>query len=142
EFDVCYDSEDDPSFNVLAYDGLLLRIFDNTPGRLARSVLADAFATKITTGDAEGYPKHFPRNSSSAYFQDMSAWAGDSGGMRHVKMRLPGMAGSTVQLRWEFTQDGGGTCADVRPGHSCGVFIDNIVMNSEKLATPTIASSR
>jgi hypothetical protein len=45
-------------------------------------------------------------------------------------MRLPGMAGSTIQLRWEFTQDSNGTCADLRFFHSCGVLIDNIVMNS------------
>lgn len=140
EFDVCYDTEDDPSYGVLAYDGLLLRFLDATPGRQVRAVLADAFASKFTTGAADGYPKHLPRSQSSAYFQDMSAWAGDSGGMRHVKMRLPGMAGSTVQLRWEYTQDGGGTCSDVRPGHSCGVFIDNIVMKSETIAAaPSVA---
>ena len=137
EFDVCYDTEDDPSFNVLAYDGFFLRFFDGTTGRAARSVLADAFATKFTTGSAQGYPKHMPRSQSTSYFQDMSAWAGDSGGMKHVKMRLPGMAGSTTQLRWEFTQDGGGICSDVRPGHDCGVFIDNIVLKSEKIATTT-----
>jgi len=140
EFDVCYDTEDDPNFNVQAYDGFLLRLFDNTPGRQARSVVVDAFASKFKTGDADGYPKHMPRSQSSAYFQDMSAWAGDSGGMKHVKLRLPGMAGSTVQLRWEYTQDGGGTCSDVRPGHSCGVFIDNIVMKSEKIAGPSTAA--
>jgi hypothetical protein len=137
EFDVCYDTEDDPSFNVQAYDGFFLRIFDGTAGRVARSVLTEAYATKFTTGSAQGYPKHMPRSQSSAYFQDMSAWAGDSGGMKHVKMRLPGMAGSTAQLRWEFTQDGSGICSDVRPGHDCGVFIDNIVLKSEKLATTT-----
>src|SRR6185295_6154254 len=43
EFDVCYDTEDDPGFNVLAYDGFLLRIFDGTTGHIARSVLVDAF---------------------------------------------------------------------------------------------------
>ena len=137
EFDVCYDTEDDPSFNVLAYDGFFLRFFDATAGHAPRSVLAEAFASKFTTGDDHGYPKHMPRSQSSAYFQDMSAWAGDSGGIKHVKMRLPGMAGTTTQLRWEFTQDGGGICSDVRPGHSCGVFIDNIVLKSEKLATTT-----
>src|SRR5262249_30281940 len=35
DMDVCYDTEDDPSFNILAYDGLFLRIFDGTPGRFA-----------------------------------------------------------------------------------------------------------
>ncbi|MDB4964699.1 MAG: glycosyl hydrolase, repeat-containing protein [Myxococcales bacterium] len=136
EFDVCYDSEDDPSFNVLAYDGFFLRIFDGTPGHVSRSVLVDAFQSQFKTGSLQGYPKHFPRNSSRAYFEDMSAWAGDSAGLKHVKLRLPGMAGTTVQLRWEYAQDGGGICSDVRPGHNCGVLVDNIVMRSEKLATP------
>ena len=70
----------------------------------------------------------------------MSAWAGDSAGVKHVKLRLPGIAGTTVQLRWEYTQDGGGICSDVRPGHNCGVLVDNIVMRSEKLGAPTTAA--
>jgi hypothetical protein len=131
DFDICYDTEDDPSFNVLAYDGALLRITDFTPGRVARANLAEAFAEVITTGSIFHYPKHNPRSSSTAYFQDMSMWAGDSGGFKHVSMRLPGMEGSTVQLRPDFTQDSGFTCTDVRPTHTlCGVMIDNIVMKS------------
>jgi hypothetical protein len=35
-----------------------------------------------------------------------------------------------VQLRFEYTQDGIATCADVRPGHSCGVSLDNIKMTA------------
>lgn len=140
DFDVCYDTEDDAfgySYpggveNVLAYDGLTLRISDQTPGHIVRSVLAEAFAESIKTGSQSHYPKHTPRNSSSAYFQDMSVWAGFSNGFKHVTMRLPGMAGSTAQLRWEFTQDSGGTCADLRPGHACGVAVDNVVIKSVK----------
>jgi hypothetical protein len=61
----------------------------------------------------------------------MSAWAGDSGGVKHVRMRLPGMQGSTAQLRFEFTQDSFATCRDVRPtAPACGVFIDNITVTS------------
>jgi hypothetical protein len=130
EFDVCYDTEDDPNFNVLAYDGLFLRIADLTPGRAARGVLVEAFEDEFTTGSFFGYPKHLPRSGNANYFQDMSAWAGDSGGMQHVRMRLPGLAGSTVSLRFEYTQDSGWTCAEVRPGHACGVLVDNIVMKS------------
>ena len=62
----------------------------------------------------------------------MSVWAGDSGGIRHVKMRLPGMAGTTAQLRFEFAPDEIFTCANVRPGHSCGVLVDNVKMTSFK----------
>jgi len=134
EFDVCYDTEDEPAFRVQAYDGFFLRVTDLTPGRTLRSVLAEAFQDEFSTGDIFHYPKHLPRSSNPAYFANMSAWAGDSGGMRHVKLRLPGMAGSTFQLRFEFTQDGYATCADVRPGHSCGVLLDNVVIQSVRLS--------
>ena len=130
DFDICYDTEDDPNFNVLAYDGATLRITDFTAGRFARANLVEAFAESIVTGSFVHFPKHTPRSSNPNYFEDMSVWAGDSGGLKHVSMRLPGMAGSTVQLRPDYTQDSMGTCADVRPGHTCGVMIDNIVMKS------------
>lgn len=132
DFDVCYDAEDDPNFNIWAYDGFFLRVTDltGTANRPLRSVLTEAFEDEFTTGGVDGYPKHFPRNSNTAYFQDMSAWSGDSHGMQHVHMRLPGMAASIFQFRFEFTQDGGGICSDVRPGHSCGVFFDNLVVKS------------
>lgn len=140
DFDVCYDTEDDPNFNVLAYDGALLRITDFTTGRSARANLVEAFAEELTTGALFHYPKHNPRSSNAAYFQDMSMWAGDSGGFRHVHMRLPGMAGATIQLRPDYTQDSFGTCADVRPGHTCGVIIDNIVMKSV-VSSSTVTTS-
>jgi len=126
ELDVCYDTELDPAFNILAYDGFFLRVTDVTPGRTLRSVLAEAFDDGFSTGDFLHYPRHFPRSSNPAYFEDMSAWAGDSGGVQHVKLRLPGMAGSSAQLRFEFTQDSNTIC-DTPP---CGVAIDNIVMSS------------
>jgi hypothetical protein len=58
-------------------------------------------------------------------------WAGDSGGFKHVTMKFPGMQGTTISLRPDFTQDSTGTCTNVRPTHTiCGVMIDNIVMKS------------
>ncbi|HJZ88105.1 MAG TPA: hypothetical protein VKN99_23185 [Polyangia bacterium] len=132
EFDVCYDTEDAPPFHVLAFDGLFLRITDLTTGHILRSVLAEAFATDFTTDGFFHYPKHFPRSNDPGYFPlgDMSAWAGDSGGIQHVRLRLPGMAGTTAQLRFEYTQDANGICSDLRPEHSCGVMVDNIVVKS------------
>jgi hypothetical protein len=130
DMDVCYDTEDDPNFNILAYDGFLIRLTDFTPGRLLRSELSEAFEDELFTGSFQHFPKHFPRSGNGNYFQDMSAWAGFSNGVQHVHMRLPGMAGSQVQLRFEFTQDSIGTCADVRPGHACGVSFDNVVVKS------------
>ena len=132
DMDVCYDTEDEPALRVQAYDGFLLRVTDLTAGRTLRSVLAEAFEDAFTTGTFFHYPKHLPRSNNAAYFADMSAWAGDSGGFKHVRMRLPGMAGSTAQLRFEFTQDAIATCADVRPGHPCGVAFDNLVVASVK----------
>ena len=133
DFDVCFDTEDDPNFNILAYDGFFLRVTDLTPGRTLRSVLAEAFEQKFTTAGVKHYPKHFPRSSNPAYFEDMSAWAGDSRGFKHVHMEFPGMAGSIAQLRFEYTQDLVGICSDVRPGHSCGVAVDNINMKAVKI---------
>jgi hypothetical protein len=132
DFDVCTDTEFDPSFNIQAFDGLTLRIFDNTPGFTPRSVLVEAYADEITTGGVKHFPKHLPRNNNPAYLQDMSVWAGDSQGIKHVHMRLPGMAGTVDQLRFEFTQDGAGTCLDVGGGPICGVSVDNLVLRSVK----------
>jgi hypothetical protein len=136
EFDVCYDTEDDPVLPTLGYDGLFLRIADQTPGRTLRSVLVEAFEQEFTTNGFEHYPKHLPRNSDPNYFQDMSAWAGFSNGIQHVRMKLPGMAGSRAQLRFEYTQDASATCADVRPEHTCGVAIDNILVRSVVSVVP------
>ncbi len=130
EFDVCYDTENDTVLPLTGYDGFFLRITDQTPGRTLRSVLAEAFEQEFTTDGFQHYPKHFPRNSDPSYFEDMSAWSGFSNGPQHVRMRFPGMEGSRVQLRFEFAQDSFGTCADVRPGHTCGVTIDNVTIRS------------
>jgi hypothetical protein len=72
------------------------------------------------------------RSNDPNYFEDMSAWAGASTKFQHVHLEFPGMAGSVVQLRFEYTQDASGTCADVRPGDSCGVALDNVNMKSIK----------
>lgn len=130
EMDVCYNTEEEPAFNVQAYDGFFLRVTDLTTGRTVRSVLAEAFTDEFTTGPVPHYPKHFPRSSNPAYFEDMSAWAGLSNGFRHVRLRFPGMAGSTIQLRFEYTQDAFFNCEFLRPGSTCGVLIDNVVLNS------------
>ncbi|HEV7798211.1 MAG TPA: hypothetical protein VGO73_08655, partial [Pyrinomonadaceae bacterium] len=148
-FDIAYDTEDDPSFLYQAYDGALLRITDQTAGRLLRSVLTEAYADIQTTGNIFHYPKHFPRNSSAAYFEDMSAWSGDSTavagnnvGFLHVVMLFPGMAGSTAQLRFEFAQDSNGICTDVRPADTnCGVLVDNVVVQNITYNAPTAAAA-
>jgi hypothetical protein len=140
DFDVCYDTEDDPVLKGQAYDGFFLRITDVTPGRTLRSILAEAFEQEFTTDGFKHYPKHFPRNGDPAYFEDMSVWGGNSNGVQHVRMRLPGMSGSTAQLRFEFAQDSLFTCANVRPGHACGVSVDNVVIRSVVSVAPIPAA--
>ncbi len=130
DFDVCYDIEDDPTLPLLGYDGFFLRVADLTTGRTLRSVLAEAFERQFTTDGFKHYPKHFPRNEDPSYFEDMSAWAGFSNGLQHVHLELPGMGGSQFQLRFEYAQDQLGICSDVRPGHACGVAIDNVVVRN------------
>jgi hypothetical protein len=144
DFDIAYDLENDPGFGVLAYDGLLVRFSDETSGRTNRLVLAEAFAEQFKSGTADFYPKHLPRNNNAGYLQDLSAWSGDSragntdpNGYKHVRLKLPGIAGSTVRLLFEYTQDNVNTCAAVRAGHQCGVIIDNIVVRSVTATNPT-----
>ena len=137
EFDVCYDTEDDPVLERTAYDGLFLRVTDLTPGHTLRSVLAEAFTDEFRTGPIFHYPKHLPRSGDPDYFEDMSAWGGLSEGRKRVRMFLPGMQGTVAQLRFEFTQDSLFTCLDVRPESSgCGVLVDNIVVRSVSAGAP------
>ena len=131
DFDVSYNTEDEPTFNIETYDGFLLRVTDQTPGNVLRSVAIEAFAEEFTTGNIDFYPKKMPRNGNPSYLQDLSAWGGSSNGVKHVRVKLPGMAGTRAQLRWEYTQDSIGICTDVRPGSGpCGVAVDNLVVNS------------
>jgi hypothetical protein len=135
EMDVTYDLEEEPSQAVLAYDGMFLRITDQTPGATLRSVLAEAFAASIDTAGSNHYPRHLPRSSDTNYFEDMSVWSGFSDGTQHVKMRFPGSGttGRTLQLRFEYTEDGSVDCEDLRPGHTCGVAVDNVVLRHVEL---------
>jgi hypothetical protein len=132
DFDVKYNTQDDPNFNIQAFDGFFVRVTDATgvvipsTNRTLRSVLTDAFADQFTTGSVNDYTKHLPRSNNPNYFADMSVWAGNSGGILHVHMVLPGMAGSVVQLRFEYTQDRNGVAASGAPG----VAVDNIVMRN------------
>jgi len=139
DFDLSYDLEDEPADKVLAYDGLTLRLTDSTGGTVLRSVLAEAFAQSLTTGGVEGFPKHLPRSQDQNYFQDMAVWSGNSGGVEHVSIRFPGagLAGRTVQLRFEYTQDSSGACAV----GSCGVAIDNVVMQQVPIPNPKVTTT-
>ena len=143
DFDICYNTEDlaqyVPTLGVEAFDGAHLRMTDFTPGHTAIAVWAESFAENFTTGTAQSYPKHAPRSNSSAYFQDIPMWAGDSGGYKHVNLKLNGMAGTTVQLRPDYTQDANGTCPAADPAN-CGVAIDNIVLKSVTLKSDELST--
>ena len=143
DFDICYNTEDlaqyVPTLGVEAFDGAHLRITDFTPGHTAIAVWAESFAENFTTGTAQSYPKHAPRSNNTAYFQDIPMWAGDSGGYKHVNLKFNGMAGTTVQLRPDYTQDSNGTCPAADPAN-CGVAIDNIVLQSVVLKSDELST--
>src|SRR5262249_7092342 len=90
-------------------------------------------------------PRHLNRDDDPGYFEDLSAFGGDSraqpgantNGFQHVRLKLPGMAGVSAQLRFEFTQDFTGTCSAVRTGHTCGVLVDNVVVQSVQSISPS-----
>ena len=142
DFDVAYDTENDPNFAGLTYDGMLLRIFDATNNR---TIAAEAFAETFAAGASTFYPKHLNRDDDPGYFQDLSAFGGDSrsqpganaNGFQHVRLKLPGMAGVSAQLRFEFTQDFTAACNSVRTGHTCGVLVDNVVVQSARSIAPS-----
>ena len=143
DFDICYYTEDlaqyVPTLGVEAYDGAHLRITDFTAGHTAIAVWAESFAENFTTGTSQSYPKHAPRSSSSAYFQDIPMWAGNSGGYQHVSLKLGGMAGTTIQLRPDYTQDSNGICT-APSSSNCGVAIDNLVLKSVKLKSDELST--
>jgi len=129
DFDVVANLEDDAGAIVRAFDGLFLRITDNTAGALVRPVLAEAFAERINTGNVNHYPKHLPRSADPNYFQDMSVWSGQLGSAAtpsHVSMTLagPGLVGRTIDLRFEYTEDSSSNCG----ADPCGVAVDVVVV--------------
>src|SRR5262249_59169673 len=93
DFDVAYDTENDPNFNGLTYDGMLLRLFDATNGR---TIAAEAFAETFATGTSTFYPRHLNRDDDPGYLEDLSAFGGDSraqpgantNGFQHVRLKL------------------------------------------------------
>jgi hypothetical protein len=140
DFDVVTDTEDDAyahgtvldphQLAIRTFDGALLRITDQTPGHVLRSVQLEAVEEEMTTGGVPFYPKAFVR-SSALSLTTLPAWGGDSQGFKHVRVKIRGMAGDTIQLRWEYQQDSISPCTDVRPTHTdCGVGVDNIEIRS------------
>jgi hypothetical protein len=143
DFDLAYSTEIDVSKLYTAFDGLTVRITDQTGGTAIRSVLAEAFAEQLMTGSSNGFPKHLPRSNNANYFADQSVWAGWSNGMTHVSMKFPGagMAGRAVQLRFEYTQDASGTCTSSGFPGTCGVAIDNVKLQCVTLGTQFVATA-
>lgn len=139
DFDLNYSLEDDATKLYQAFDGMFLRIFDATtdPNEVTRSVLAEAFASKITTAGIDHYPAHLVRSNDVNYFPDMSVWSDDSielddnaDGTIHVSMKFPaaGMIGRAVQLRFEYTEDSNSNCLLSGGNGVCGIALDNVVM--------------
>ena len=112
DFDIAFDTEDDPGFatTVRGVGGPVQR--RNTRTDEPAPVLAEAFAERFKTGTADFYPEALsaqrqPRVPTGSLW--ISAWAGDSragtadvGSYTRVRLKLPGMAGSTVRLLFDY----------------------------------------
>jgi uncharacterized repeat protein (TIGR01451 family) len=135
DFDLNYSLEDNPAKLFEAFDGMFLRILDGSAP--TRSIIAESFATKITTaGKIDHYPAHLVRSNDPAYFADMSVWSDDSieldndtDGTIHVSMKFNAetMTGKNVQLRFEYTEDSNLNCLGSGGNAPCGIAIDNVV---------------
>ena len=140
DFDLVYDLEEEASKAIEAYDGMTIRLTDSTSGATVRSVLAEAFAQKLKTNNTNHFPKHLIRNNNTNYLQDMSVWSGKSNGVEHISMEFPGagMTGRSVQIRFEYTQDGFGVCTDLGAGRGpCGIGVDNVNFSVVPLISST-----
>jgi len=59
----------------------------------------DELVATVLSRRLNHYPKHFLRSNDPAYFEDISAWAGESKAFQHVHVEFPGMAGSHAPVR-------------------------------------------
>src|SRR5262249_36102132 len=125
DFDVAYSLENEPTRPNTGYDGCYVRITDMTGGSYTvRSIYATDFADAMTTGSPQGYPPRLPRTLT---FATADMWSGSSQGLKHVSMKFPGegLAGHSIQLRFEYIQDNSGTCTTAGLTGPCGISIDN-----------------
>jgi hypothetical protein len=130
DFDIAVALESEPSQQIKAYDGCFLQLHDLTGGSYAvRSIYASAFADAFDTGTNKGYSHRLAKNPISGT-PSVDAWSGSTQGQKHVSMRFPGqgMAGHTIQLRFEFIEDANGTCTGAGLTGPCGVAVDNVVL--------------
>ena len=136
EFDVCTTPKHDPNFNVLAYDGLPLRVPGLDAGPASAFGARGSVRGRVHDRTASSTIRSTCREAVRRISRTCRCGPEIRRARKHVRLRLPGMAGTTAQLRFEFTQDGIATCSDVRPGHTCGVSVDNIVVRSVTSTAP------
>lgn len=100
EFDINYNEE--VATSRTGFDGGSLTLRFNDGGS---SIFASAFATEF-----DGRYEHRLERSAGGQSGDRSAWSGNSGGFRHIRIRIPakdvaGVDLTSIQFRFDQTSD-------------------------------------
>lgn len=124
EFDTSYDLE--TATSRTGFDGGSLTLRFNGGGL---SIFASAFAVEF-----DGRYEHRINRSAGGNSGDRSGWSGDSGGYRHIRIRIPGEDVSeadltSIQFRFDMTSDG--AVAET------GWFVDNVTIKPVNYVDPT-----
>src|SRR5206468_2724487 len=75
---------------------------------------------------------HNIARSSGGGFGDRSGWSGSSGGYVSTRVRIPGLAGHSMRLRFDLTTAAGG---------GGGWWVDNVVVKAFTLGCPGSAAT-
>ncbi len=91
------------------------------------------FATADAVEFTQRYDHYLTRNTGGTSNGDRQGWAGDSGGWKHVHLRIAGLANHTFQPRFSMASD--------QSVGASGVWVDNVLIKSVTMGcgscTPT-----
>lgn len=107
--------------------------FDGTSFEYSVDGSGSHFATADAIDFTLRYDHYLTRNTGGTSNGDRQGWAGDSGGWKHMHLRIPGLAGHTFLPRFSMASDasaGGG-----------GAWIDNVVINAVTMGCGTCTST-
>lgn len=107
--------------------------FDGTSFEYSVDGSGSHFATADAVDFTPRYDHYLTRNTGGTSNGDRHGWAGDSGGWKHVHLRIPGLAGHTFLPRFSMASDASAGGA--------GAWIDNVAINAVTMdcgaCTPT-----
>jgi len=141
DYDVCYDLEDDPNFNIQAFDAWCAFLRRHA-GPLPRAFHDGSWAqcagrgleTEFTTGSFKNYRSTF-RGAAHRVLPGHERMVGRLQGRPPRAPTAAGHAGQHLPASLRVQQDRRDV-RDLRSGHVCGASVDNIVLRSVKSVAP------